>query len=137
MDQKTLWHETPEDALRSLVNALGGPKAVGHALMPDKPMDDARREVDGWCERASKYKPSLSQLAWLNREGRRIGCHDLIRFFAEDADYRLELADPKDTLAEALDRYAAAVDKLGELQKDIQRRQAKVADLGRLGVVTR
>ena len=127
MDQARLWYEFPEDALGDLIKALGGPKAVGHRLMPDISMDDARRHADGWCDRDSKYKPSLSQLGWLLAEGRKAGCHALITFLAEQAGYETpKPIDPKDADAELQREFIDAVKRLDRIQEDIKRNRLRM-----------
>ena len=126
MEQNRLLNEYAEDALTDLVKALGGPKAVGHKLMPDLALDDARRQVDGWCDRESKYKPSLSQLVWLISEGRRVGCHSLMHFLADECGYeKPEPVDPKDEEAELERAFIDAVDRLENIKKDLDRRRAR------------
>jgi len=127
MQQIELIHEVPEDALRALVSALGGPKRVGHSLLPDLPMDDARRQVDGWCSRESKYKPSLTQLAWLLREGRKIQCHVLMGFLADDAGYTATPIGPRDELAELQRAFIQSVEAQKQLLERISRVQVRAA----------
>lgn len=127
MEQARLWYEFPEDALGDLIKALGGPKAVGHRLMPDIAMDDARRQVDGWLDRNSKYKPSFSQLMWLLAEGRRVGCHVLIEFFADSAGYAKPTpVEPKDVDAELQREFIASVDRLAKIQEEMRRNRMRM-----------
>lgn len=125
MNQQPLWHEYPEDALRAVIDALGGPKKVGGALMPDKPVDDARREVDGWCDRHRKEKPTLSQLCWLIEEGRKTGCHVLIQYFG--SSYRVEAIEPRDELAELQRAFIQSVEQQKALLERISRVQVRAA----------
>lgn len=127
MEQARLWYEFPEDALGDLIKALGGPKAVGHRLMPDIAMDDARRQVDGWLDRNSKYKPSLSQLMWLLAEGRRVGCHVLIEFFADAAGYAKPTpVEPKDADAELQREFIESVKKQERILEEMKRHRMRM-----------
>lgn len=87
MNQPELFHETLNDALREVVNALGGPKAVGAAMRPEKSIDESRRWVIDCLnpDRRERFDPD--QVQWLLREGRRIGCHSAMRFLARECGY--------------------------------------------------
>lgn len=126
MDQQTLWHEYPEDALRALVDALGGPKRVGAALFPDILLDDARRAVDAWSDRSRKEKPALSQLMWLLEQGRRAGCHVLMHFLADRAGYETsEPINPKDVDAMLQRAFIDAVGRLEAIQAEMKRNRIR------------
>lgn len=91
MDQPALFHESLHDALRDCVRALGEPKAVGHAMRPEKSMDDARTWLLNCLnpERPEKFDPE--QILWLLREARKVGCHAAMAYIARECGY----ADPQ------------------------------------------
>lgn len=91
MDQPALFHESLHDALRDCVRALGEAKAVGHAMRPEKSMDDARTWLLNCLnpERPEKFDPE--QILWLLREARKVGCHAAMAYIARECGY----ADPQ------------------------------------------
>lgn len=126
VDQNKLWHEYAEDALADLVKALGGPKAVGHKLMPDLALDDARRQVDAWCDRSRKEKPSLSQIMWILEQGRRADCHVLMHFLADRTGYETpEPINPKDVDAMLQRAFIDAVARLDAIQAEMKRNRVR------------
>src|SRR5882672_4277568 len=85
--QPRLFHESINDALREVVQALGGAKKVGPAMRPEKTMDDAARWVLDCLnpDRRDRFNPD--QVLWLLREGKKIDCHAAARFFMLEAGY--------------------------------------------------
>jgi hypothetical protein len=90
MDQPALFHESLHDALRDCVRALGEPKAVGHAMRPEKSMDEARTWLLNCLnpDRPEKFDPE--QILWILREARKVGCHAAFAYMARECGY----ADP-------------------------------------------
>lgn len=74
MDQPQLFHETFSEALEDCVRALGGNKAVGSTLWPEKSIDDARRSLLDALnpERAQKLSPEQTLL--IVSEAAKRGC---------------------------------------------------------------
>jgi hypothetical protein len=81
------FYESAEDALRAAVMALGGTKQVGHALWPDKTVDNAGRLLSDCLNtgRAEKLEPS--QVLLIFRRARDVGCYEPFRWFAGEAGY--------------------------------------------------
>lgn len=128
MNQQALWHDSPEEALRALIDALGGPKAVGHMLMPEKSMDDARRAVLKWCDAERHDKPSLDQLLLLMRKDREAGCHVFAAFLLSQAGYEEPRpVEPKDEAAELQRAFIRSVAEQKALLERLQRVQVRAA----------
>lgn len=91
MTQEPLFYETLNDALKAIVQALKGAKAVGVKLWPEKTPDTASRLLNDCLnpDRAEKLSPE--QVLWLLSQGRQIGCHAAMNFLAREAGY----ADPQ------------------------------------------
>lgn len=128
MNQQSLWHEEPEEAMRALIDALGGPKKVGLDLYPDKPMEEARRLVLKWCDPDRQEKPSLTQLLFLLRKGRAVGCHVFAAFLLRQSGYDdPRPVEPTDELAELQRQFIKAAESQAKMLERITRLQVKVA----------
>ena len=91
MDQPALFHESLTDALQDCIRALGGAKVVGHAMRPEKSIDDARRWLLDCLnpDRAERLAPD--QVLWILREARKVGCHAGAAYILRECGY----ADPQ------------------------------------------
>lgn len=128
MNQQSLWHETPEDALRALVDALGGPKVVGGAMFPEKSLEDARRLVLKWCDPDRIEKPGLDHLLLLMRKGRDSGCHVFASYLLTNAGYDEPRAvEPQDEAAELQRAFIKSVEQQKTLLERLQRVQVRAA----------
>ena len=120
--QQALFHESAEEALRALVDAVGGPKAVGTEMMPSKRMDDARRLVLHWCDESRPEKPSLEELLWLLKRGRAEGCHVLASYLMTEAGYEAPTPiEPETEQARLRREYIGAVEHMDALTKRMER----------------
>lgn len=89
--QQVLFHESLNDALREVVQTLGGTKKVGVLMRPEKSADEAARWISDCLnpDRREKFDPE--QVLWLLREGRRVELaeralreeRDKVRFLTE------------------------------------------------------
>lgn len=106
MAQAELFHETFTDALKEIIDTLGGAKKVGHLMRPEKTVDAAGRWVLDCLNVDRDHRFDPEQVLWLLREGRRIGCHAGARFLLREAGYAepvpLDPADQKQKLAETI-----------------------------------
>lgn len=128
MTQQALWHDTPEDALRALIDALGGPKAVGSFLFPEKTLEDARRTVLKWCDAERLDKPSLDHLVLLLKKGREQGCHVFAAFLLSQAGYDdPRPVEPRDEMTELQRAYVNAARDIKRIAERIERVQVRVA----------
>lgn len=123
MDQQSLWHDSPEEALRSLVDALGGPKRVGAELMgPGKRLEEARRLVLHWCDESRPEKPGMGELLWLLARGRQEGCHTFAAFLMREAGYADPMpVEPEDERARLMREYVRATRSLEAISRRMDR----------------
>ncbi len=87
MQQDDLWHDTPEDALRAVVSACGGPKKVGHDLWPAKTVADAAHYLNHCLDPERAEKLSLGEIMLLLKKGRQADCHTAIAFITRACHY--------------------------------------------------
>ena len=92
--QQALWHESLDEALRDAVHAIGGPKAAGYLLWPDKKMDDSARYLHRCLDPERSEKLELSQVVMLMREAKANDCHTPMAYLASELGY--EEPKPKD-----------------------------------------
>lgn len=85
--QHTLWHDTLEDALRSIVEALGGPKRVAGDLWPSKAVTDAARYLNHCLDVTRPEKLALDEVVWLLKHGSEAGVHTAMAFLAQACGY--------------------------------------------------
>jgi len=113
--QYELIHESLNDALREVVQALGGTKRVGGMMRTDRSAEELGRWVSDCLngERREKFDPD--QVMWLLREGRRIGCHSAMNYLARECGYSAQPIDPADEKAELQRQYIEAAKYLGKL----------------------
>lgn len=121
-EQPQLFYEGPIDAIRALVQALGGAKKVGIALRPDKPIDDAARWVLDCMNPERREHFDLEQLLWLLKEGRRIGFHAPINWIVGEAGYGPPPpVDPDDELVALQRDFIASTKRQEQLVARIER----------------
>lgn len=120
MQQYELIHESINDALREVVQAIGGAKRVGVMMRPEKMPDDAARWISDClnAERREKFDPD--QVMWLLREGRNIGCHSAMYFVGREAGYAVEAIEPLDEMAELQRKFIDASKGLSKMAERIE-----------------
>lgn len=107
MQTEMPFYEGAEDALKAAVQALGGAKAVGARLWPDKPIEEARTLVLNCINPDRKEKFDYSQLIWIFREAKRIGHAQGFEWFARECEFE---ARPI-TTAEQVDHLTNVVEQ--------------------------
>lgn len=117
-------YECPEDALKAAVSALGGAKAVGAKLYPDKTPDAAARLLLDCLNPSRAEKLDLSQVLMILRLARDAGHHSPMQWIAGEIGYearavtRAEEADRLTTVVEqSAKTLAAALATLERLQR--------------------
>lgn len=113
-DQNRLFFDDLNDALRTVVQALGGMKAVGIRLWPDKAPDAAGRYLADCLNAAKSEKLSGDQILLLLRWGHDIGVHAGMQYIAQEAGYEITPISPegeRDRLADAILEGARALDR--------------------------
>lgn len=122
MTQEPLFYETLNDALKAIVQALKGAKAVGVKLWPEKTPDTASRLLNDCLnpDRAEKLSPE--QVLWLLAQGRQVGCHAAMNFLAREAGYSDPLpVDPEDNKARLRREFVDAVKHMGSIYERAER----------------
>ena len=122
MNQQSLFHETLTEALQDCIRAFGGAKAVGHAMRPEKSIDDARRWLLDTLnpDRAEKLAPD--QVLWILKESRKVGCHAAMAYIARECGYAdPQPIEPEDERATLQREYIAAVKTLSAIQTRLER----------------
>ena len=122
MDQQRLIFEDVLDALGEVVRALGGAKAVGSAMRPELPIDQAAQWVRDCLNANRRERFDPPQVLWMLRRGREANCHAAMHFFCDEAGYsRPAPLDPKDELAELQRRFIAAAGDVRAIGDRIER----------------
>lgn len=106
MQAELPFFEGPEDALRAVVQVLGGAKAVGSKVFPDKAPDRAAQQLLDCLNTGRPEKLELTQVLLLLRMARDAGHHEAMQWLAGDVGYE---ARPV-TKAEEMDRVTAVVE---------------------------
>lgn len=99
--------EGPEDALRALVQGLGGAKVVGARLWPDRAPDAAARLLLDCLSAQRSEKLGLGQVLLLLRWGHEVGHHTAMQWLAGEVGYEARAV----TRAEERDRLVVAVEQ--------------------------
>lgn len=86
MEFKDLY-EDELDAIRAAVKHLGGPKAVGSVLWPEKSPEGAARYMHDCLNANRAERLSPSQVLLLMRKSRDVGFHGLATYFMREAGY--------------------------------------------------
>lgn len=116
------------DALGDLVRALGGPKAVGLALKPEKAGDEAAVWVKDCLNRNRREKFDPEQILWLLKKGREAGRHEPISWICVQSGYsEPEPKEPETELARLLREYIDIEGKRSAMQPQIEALRAKVS----------
>lgn len=120
--QQDLWHESIEDALRSVIDGVGGFKKVGVALWPALPVEDAGRKLANCLRRDRPEKLSLDELLLVLKQGREAGVHVGMAFIAQMTGYEEPRPTDPQSQHEKLQRdFIAAVDQVGKLAGLLER----------------
>lgn len=107
MQNELPFYENVEQALAQCVQALGGAKTVGNMFWADKPMEDARTLLLNCVNPARKEKLDYTQIMFLFREAKNVGCYAPYQWFSNEIGYD---ARPI-TKAEEVDRLTSVVEQ--------------------------
>ncbi len=117
-----LFYEDDLDALKAHVQRMGGNKALGVKLWPDKSPDSAARMMADCCNPSRNERLSPSQLLLVMRLGREAGVHILAEFFMQEAGYSRPLpVDPKDEATLLLQRFEDCMQAAGSIASRMER----------------
>lgn len=107
MQHEIPFYESPEDALRAAVQALGGSKKVGGLLWSDKGVDNASRHLMDCINANRAEKLDLTQVMFILRMAKEAGCHSPFAWFAGEIGYDVSPI----TKAEEVDRLTTVVEQ--------------------------
>lgn len=120
--QVPLFVEDYNEAIRATINALGGMKAVGVELRPEKSAVDAGKWLADCLNPDKRDRLAPDQLAYIRRRARIAGCHILAAYEAQDAGYAPPVAmEPEDERAALQREFVHAVKALDSIQQRISR----------------
>jgi hypothetical protein len=127
-NQPALFCESPEEALREAVKALGGAKKVGEKLRPDMLADDAGKWLSDCLNTDRREKLGLGQILWILREARKTNYHGAINYICGDTGYGCPAPiEPEDEKAKLMRDFISATEQ--------QTRNVKrMEELARLGI---
>jgi len=121
MDQKPLWHDSLEDALRDVIYALGPKKAAGD-LWPDKDPTHGVRALHHALDPERAEKLSISEIVWLLREGSMNSHHMAMAHLSAVCGYRPpEPTTPEDERAQLQREFIEAKKEFSRLAARIER----------------
>jgi hypothetical protein len=115
--------ESVNDALQSVVMALGGYKKVGLELRPELPMEQAAGWLRDCLNPARREKLAPEQVMLILRKAREAGYHSAMNFIAFDTGYKAAPVDPVTQESELQERFIEAVQHLQGIQATMQRIQ--------------
>jgi hypothetical protein len=114
---------TPDDinqALKRLVDALGGAKVVGHKMRPEKTIFDARVWLLNCLNPDRQETLHPEQVLLLLRWGHHVGHHDAMAFIASDTGYAPPApVTETDALADLQRKAIAAAEKSQALSTEV------------------
>lgn len=107
MQAELPFFETPEDAVRAAVQALGGSKKVGTLLWNDKGIDNASRLLLDCINPGRAEKLEMSQVMLILRLAKDAGCHAPFTWMAAEIGYDVKPI----TRGEEVDRLTTVVEQ--------------------------
>lgn len=79
--------ECLNDAILEAINAIGGKKAVGAKLKPDRDPTDAGKWLSDCLNPLRNERLTPDQLAYIRKHARMVGCHILAAYELQEAGY--------------------------------------------------
>lgn len=120
MTQQPLFCEDIYEALKTIAQAYGGSKKMGHELWPDKPIDKASELWSNCVNRTRLEKLDPEQVLFVLRIGREINCHAGIDYIAKDVNIKYELIEPENERAKLQREYVNMGKELIKLGEKIE-----------------
>lgn len=111
MQSEMPFYESPEDAVRAAVQALGGAKKVASLLWVDKGVDAASRLLQDCLNPSRSEKLELSQIMFILSMAKEIGCHSPFAWLAGEVGYE---AKPITKAAE-VDRLTTVIEQTSQV----------------------
>ena len=101
------FYESPEDAVRAAVQALGGAKKVGAALWPDLLADNAARKMLDALNTTRPEKLDISQVIRVFGWAKEAGHHEPFAWYASQVGYDVKPV----AHAEEVDRLTTVIEQ--------------------------
>ena len=123
-----LFCETVEEAIDEVCKAHGGRKKSAVELWPSMGVREAHNRMDACLnpERREKFDPA--EITWFIKLGRQIGCHSMMRHFAQEGGYQEPVPiEPEDERARLQREYIDAVARFERLQTNLIKVGLRVA----------
>ena len=125
--QMSLHHESIADALREVIQAAGGPKAVGERMFPDMPIDHAASRIRDCLNHDRRDRFTPDQVMMILRMGHQAGCHAGMIFIARELGYSDPVpVEPEDEVARLQREFVEASKSLMTMANKIERMQSRV-----------
>jgi len=99
--------DSPEDALKAVIQQLGGIKKVGPLLFPDKSVDAAARYLLDCVNHDRQEKLALTQIMMLLRLAHEAGYHTAYAWLSGEIGYDIKPI----TRGEEVDRLTSVVEQ--------------------------
>jgi hypothetical protein len=126
--QERMFFEDINDALKEVVNALGGAKKVGPLLWPEKTVEQAQSLLLACLNPERKERITPEQFVLILKWGRQAGAHAAINYLCQECGYSMPTPiEPRDELSKLQRDYIDAVNRLSLLAPKIEEAQAKLA----------
>lgn len=120
--QTAMFHESINDALRELVVALGGTKAVGVSIRRELTADHAGRWLNDCLNGERREHLTPEQLLLLISDGRRAGLHSVMAWICAECGYATPVpVEPADERADLQRQYIDAARAMARLAERIER----------------
>lgn len=124
--QRELFHESVHDALKATVAELGGLKAVGILLWPEKPVDEAARYLADCLNPDRPHGLHPEKLLLLLRLARGRGAHGGFTWIAREVGYAdPQPVEPADELAELQRQFIRTGEQMEQLMARMERLAAR------------
>lgn len=107
MQSEMPFYDSPEDALKAVIQQLGGIKRVGPKLFPDKSVDAAARYLLDCVNSDRSEKLALSQIMMLLRLAHEAGYHTAYAWLSGEIGYDIKPI----TKAEEQDRLTCVIEQ--------------------------
>ena len=125
--QMSLHHESIADALREVIQAAGGAKAVGERMFPDMPIDHAASRIRDCLNHDRRDRFTPDQVMMILRMGHQAGCHAGMIFIARELGYSEPVpVEPEDEVARLQREFVEASKSLMTMANKIERMQSRV-----------
>ena len=127
--QSQLFIDSLAEALDEAISQLGGRKAVGLMLWPEKLATTAGNNLGDCLNPENRNKLSLEQLEFIFSEARKKDVHVIADYFGKRYGYQITPIEPEDEKAKLYRDYIKAT----EVLSDIATRLEKIDQLRAVG----